>query len=235
MMEPAGLRYGRARMAEDLEIRPFHLDDTDALWRLFRTPGVLETTLSMPSQRIEQRRRQFEQLGDDDHVFVAVRHGEIAGIAALHVGTGRRRHVASLGVMVAVTHRRAGVGDALMRTILDVADRWLGLRRVELGVLTGNQAARRLYEKHGFMPEGVSRQSVAGEGRLQDELRMARLRPPMPADSEEVEQRALAQGAAPDDSTLGARDEATLGTSDEAAREPRLRADGSITGEFTEG
>jgi putative acetyltransferase len=195
-------------MAHDLEIRPFDVDDTEALWRLFRTPGVLETTLTMPSQRLDQRRRQFEQLGDDDHMFVAVRHGEIAGVAGLHVGTGRRRHVASLGVMVAVTHRRAGVGDALMRTILDVADRWLGLRRVELGVLTGNEAARRLYEKHDFTPEGVWRQSVAGDGRLQDELRMARLRPAMPADSDDAAQRALAEGDPPLEGTLETPDDA---------------------------
>ena len=195
-------------MPDELEIRPFHIDDTEALWRLFRTPGVLETTLTMPGQRLDQRRRQFEQLGDDDHMFVAVRHGEIAGLAGLHVGTGRRRHVASLGVMVAVTHRRAGVGDALMRTILDVADRWLGLRRVELGVLTGNDAARRLYEKHGFEPEGVWRQSVAGEGRLQDELRMARLRPALPADNDAVEQRALEPGEPPLEGTLGEPEDA---------------------------
>jgi putative acetyltransferase len=207
-MMDGGLRYGRARMAHDLEIRPFHIDDTEALWRLLRSQGVLETTLTMPGQRLDQRRRQFEQLGDDDHLFVAVRHGEIAGLAGLHVGSGRRRHVAAIGVMVAVTHRRAGVGDALMGTILDVADRWLGLRRVELGVLTGNDAARRLYEKHGFTPEGVWRQSVAGEGRLQDELRMARLRPAMPADSDELEQRALEEGEPPLEGTLEAPDDA---------------------------
>ena len=203
-----GLRYGRPRMADDLEIRPFHIDDTEALWRLFRSQGVLETTLTMPGQRLDQRRRQFEKLGDNDHLFVAVRHGEIAGLAGLHVGTGRRRHVAAIGVMVAVTHRRAGVGDALMRTILEVADRWLGLRRIELGVLTGNEGARRLYEKHGFTPEGVWRQSIAGEGRLQDELRMARLRPAMPADSDELEQRALEEGEPPLDGTLEAPDDA---------------------------
>ena len=202
-----GLRYGRPRMADDLEIRPFHIDDTEALWRLFRSQGVLETTLTMPGQRLDQRRRQFEKLGDNDHLFVAVRHGEIAGLAGLHVGTGRRRHVAAIGVMVAVTHRRAGVGDALMTTILDVADRWLGLRRIELGVLTGNEGARRLYEKHGFTPEGVWRQSIAGEGRLQDELRMARLRPAMPADSDELEQRALEEGEPPLDGTLEGPDE----------------------------
>ena len=138
--------------------------------------------------------------------------GRSRGIAGLHVEDGRRRHVAALGIAVAVTHQRAGVGDALMRAILDVADRWLGLRRIELGVLVGNEPARRLYEKHGFVPEGVARQSVAGEGRLQDELRMARLRPAMPADSDDAEQRVLAAG----DRERWRRRRATLGAADDA-------------------
>ncbi|HWT23640.1 MAG TPA: GNAT family N-acetyltransferase, partial [Solirubrobacteraceae bacterium] len=173
-------------MPDDVEIRPFHIDDTDALWRIMREPGVLETTMTLPSQRIEQRRQSYEELGDDDHVFVAVRHGEVAGSASLHVGRGRRRHAATLGIAVGVTHQRAGVGDALMRALLDVADRWLGLRRIELGVLVGNHAARRLYEKHGFTAEGVLRQSVAGDGELRDELWMARLRPAMPAEERDA-------------------------------------------------
>jgi L-phenylalanine/L-methionine N-acetyltransferase len=186
---PAALRYGRLRMPDDVEIRPFHLDDSDALWRLLRQPGVFETTMTLPSQRADQRRAIYEQLGDDDHVFVAVRHGEVAGSASLHVGTGRRRHTATLGIVVSLTHQRAGVGDALMRAVLDIADRWLGVRRIELGVLLSNQPARRLYEKHGFVAEGVLRQSIAGEGELRDELWMARLRPPMPAEREAAADR----------------------------------------------
>jgi L-phenylalanine/L-methionine N-acetyltransferase len=171
-------------MPDDVEIRPFHIDDSEAIWRLLRQPGVLETTMTLPSQRIEQRRQFYEELGDDDHVFVAVRHGEVAGSAGLHVGRGRRRHSATLGIAVSATHQRTGVGDALMRAVLDVADRWLGLRRVELGVLVGNHAARKLYEKHGFTNEGVLRQSIAGEGELRDELWMARLHPAMPAEQD---------------------------------------------------
>ena len=90
-------------------------------------------------------------------------------------------------------------------------------------MLTGNQAARRLYEKHGFTPEGVWRQSVAGEGRLQDELRMARLRPAMPADSDELEQRALEEGEPPLDGTLEAPDDAEA--TPRAPRAPSTRRD----------
>jgi L-phenylalanine/L-methionine N-acetyltransferase len=191
-------------MPDEIEIRPFHPDDTEALWRIARQPSVLATTMALPSHRLDQRRERYEKLGDDDHMFVAVRHGEVAGSAGLHVAGGRRRHTAMLGIGVSATHQRAGVGDLLMEAVLDLADRWLGLRRLELGVIADNEAAVRLYEKHGFVREGILRQSVAVEGELRDELRMARLRPAMPA-------------ASGDSQSLGAGDD-DLGAAGESER-----------------
>jgi putative acetyltransferase len=184
----------------EVEIRPFSLEDSEAVWRLMRQPGVIETTMGLPSQRAEQRREGHESLDADDHMLVAIRHGEIAGSAGLHVGKGRKRHAATLGIAVAPTHQRAGVGDALMRALLELADDWLGLRRIELGVLADHEPARRLYEKHGFEPEGISRQSLVSRGALRDELRMARLRPPMryePTQQEAAEHEETPEAGAP--------------------------------------
>jgi putative acetyltransferase len=187
----------------EVEIRPFSLDDSEAVWRLMRQPGVIENTMGLPSQRVEQRLRGHEAADDDDHMLVAVRHGEVAGSGGLHVGKGRRRHLATLGIAVAPTHQRAGVGDALMVALLDLADGWLGLRRVELSVLVDNHAARRLYEKHGFEPEGISRQSLVSRGALRDELRMARLRPPMAHEPAADDASAEFVADSPSKSTLG--------------------------------
>jgi ribosomal protein S18 acetylase RimI-like enzyme len=53
------------------------------------------------------------------------------------------------GMGVVAEHRREGIGEALMRGVLDVARR-RGLRRVRLEVIEQNEAARLLYEKLGF-------------------------------------------------------------------------------------
>ena len=52
-----------------------------------------------------------------------------------------------------------------MRTMLDVADNWLNLRRLELTVYVDNEAAIALYKKFGFIIEGRLRQDAfrAGE------------------------------------------------------------------------
>jgi GNAT superfamily N-acetyltransferase len=53
------------------------------------------------------------------------------------------------GMGVTVSHRRRGIGEALMHAVLDEAHA-RGIARVRLEVLAENDAARLLYEKLGF-------------------------------------------------------------------------------------
>jgi putative acetyltransferase len=69
-----------------------------------------------------------------------------------------------------------GVGTALMRAGLDLADNWLNLTRLELEVYTDNDAAVRLYERFGFEREGLLRRHAYRDGRYVDSYSMARLR-----------------------------------------------------------
>ncbi|MNW01144.1 putative acetyltransferase YhhY [compost metagenome] len=88
----------------------------------------------------------------------------------------RRRHVATIGMAVHDDWAGRGVGTALMRAALDLADNWLGLSRVELTVWADNQAALALYRKTGFVEEGVARNYGLRHGVLVDALYMARMR-----------------------------------------------------------
>jgi hypothetical protein len=44
-----------ASMADDIVIRPVCLQDAEALWAIARQKGVIETTLALPSLRLELR------------------------------------------------------------------------------------------------------------------------------------------------------------------------------------
>ncbi len=61
-----------------------------------------------------------------------------------------------------------GVGSALMAAMIELADNWLGLRRIELEVYADNAAAIHLYEKFGFVIEGRTsaraRRAAGGAG-----------------------------------------------------------------------
>ena len=90
----------------------------------------------------------------------------------------RRRHSGGLGIMVRTDCQGQGIGTALLEAVLDLADNWLMLRRVELEVYADNQRAVRLYEKFGFETEGRKREASVKNGAYVDLLVMARLRTP---------------------------------------------------------
>jgi putative acetyltransferase len=68
-----------------------------------------------------------------------------------------------------------GVGSALVRAELDLADNWLGLRRLELHVHADNARAIALYRRFGFEVEGTHRAYSLRDGVYVDSLSMARL------------------------------------------------------------
>jgi putative acetyltransferase len=71
-----------------------------------------------------------------------------------------------------------GIGRKLMEALLDIADNWLMLTRIELGVLEGNDGAKRLYESLGFKEEGIKKMAVIRSGTYVDEIMMGRIHIP---------------------------------------------------------
>lgn len=158
----------------DYIIRPVRLEDAEMLAAIARQEGVIENTLGLPSLRVEQRIKSLSELGENDHYMVAEKTGKVVGVAGLEVARWRRRHSGSLFLYVDTQYQGQGIGTRLLQTLLDIADQWLMLRRVELTVLTQNERAKRLYERLGFVVEGRLRMSVISQGELKDEWLMAR-------------------------------------------------------------
>ncbi len=137
---------------------------------------MLAGTLALPSDRLVDIQARQERYGPDDHLFVAETGGQVVGVAGLHVGRGKQRHVGAIGMLVDEAWQGRGVGGLLLATLLDLADGALGLTRVELEVVADNDRAVRLYTRHGFEPEGRKRGAIRRSGGLADLLLMARLR-----------------------------------------------------------
>jgi putative acetyltransferase len=87
--------------------------------------------------------------------------------------------VGRIGPIAVSRHAQGlGVGSALMRAAIDLADNWLNLVRLELMVFAANEAAISLYRKFAFEIEGTARAFGFQAGRYVDVHTMARVRIP---------------------------------------------------------
>ncbi|HET7113811.1 MAG TPA: GNAT family N-acetyltransferase [Pyrinomonadaceae bacterium] len=162
---------------EGLEIRRAEPDDCNAIYEMFRSPKVYEGTLQLPYPSREQWRKRISET-DGCYNLVAVSGEHVIGMLTVDTfpNRPRRRHVGRIGISVSDEWQGKGVGKALMRAGIDLADKWLNLTRLELEVYADNESAIRLYEQFGFEREGVLRQHAFRDGRYVDSIMMARLR-----------------------------------------------------------
>lgn len=170
-----------------LTIRRAKASDAAAIAEQFSDPDVYGGTLQLPypSEELWAQRLAGHNppaAGSNEIVLAAVIGDTPVGLAGLHpVGPAvRRRHVMSLGITVARSHQGQGVGQALMTALLDYADNWAQVLRIELTVYHDNQRAILLYERHGFFPEGRLKAYALRNGTYEDVLTMARLHPKQP-------------------------------------------------------
>jgi RimJ/RimL family protein N-acetyltransferase len=129
--------------------------------------------------------RRWRSAGDERRYLKAVRRHPDAAVFVAEIETeivGRlsvsrdphpaSRHVADLGLMVAASARRRGVGWAL----LDQAAAWArssDVRKLELHVFPHNEPAIRLYEKFGFVREGYRKEHFRRGAEYVDAILMA--------------------------------------------------------------
>lgn len=159
-----------------MEIRTVSIQDAENISRIRRLNGVREGVLAVTSERLDATVNFIRSLSEYDRAFVAVENGEIAGMAVmLKNRCFTRRHSAKLAVMVAPYYQEKGVGSSLMRRLMDEADEKLGLRRIELLVLTDNIPAISLYKKFGFKIEATRKNAAVKDGKFVDEYFMGRV------------------------------------------------------------
>ncbi|MCA1664862.1 MAG: GNAT family N-acetyltransferase [Myxococcales bacterium] len=154
-------------------IRAIRPDDGAAVMDIRRQPQVMRYTPAMPSDRPADH---YARWGTNDHVLVAELDGRVVGYAGLHVRDGKRRHSAWLGIAVHDEFAGRGAGQLLMKGLLDLADRWIGLVRVDLEANADNERAIAMYRRFGFVEEGRQKKAYFSDGGYVDNVIMARLR-----------------------------------------------------------
>jgi putative acetyltransferase len=161
-----------------VSVRHAEPGDYEALHRIFSGPKAVAGTLQLPFPSAETWRRRLAELPEGLYSLVACVEGEVVGSIGLETSPTRlrMRHVGSIGMAVRDDWQGKGVGTALMEAVLDLADNWLNLERLELRVYVDNSGAVALYKKFGFEVEGTHRRLAFRNGEFVDAYSMARLK-----------------------------------------------------------
>jgi putative acetyltransferase len=151
--------------------------DAEAMWKCYTAPLVVRNTLQLPYRSLESVRELLTRSGECDHILVAVVDNEVVGVVGLHTSSRpRANHKGEIGMMVRDDWQGKGVGAEIMRAVINLADKWLNLTRIELTVFTDNESAIALYRKFGFEIEGTLRKYAFRDGQFVDAYAMARVK-----------------------------------------------------------
>lgn len=156
-------------------IRHAEPSDIDAIKAIYDQPSLYANTLQLPYQPVANWQRLYNA-GSGFYNLVAELEGKVVGQLGMQVCQNpRRRHVAELGMGVREEYQGQGIGSALLRAALEMADNWLNIRRVELTVYPTNEAAIALYERFGFEVEAELTDYAFQYGKYVNVLAMARI------------------------------------------------------------
>ncbi|MDO4700486.1 MAG: GNAT family N-acetyltransferase [Moraxella sp.] len=160
----------------NLIIRPTKVTDAQGFVEALSDPDVYGQLLQLPKPNLSVWQKRLADIPDNVHSFVAELDSQIVGNIALTVKTNpRQRHTGQFGMFVKSGLHGKGIGSALMATIIDLADNWLNLTRLELTVYTDNEKAIKLYQNFGFVIEGEAVDFAFRNGQFVNAYYMARI------------------------------------------------------------
>ncbi len=162
-----------------LEIRPAVAADAAELLqyasRLFSEglPGIFRRPIPTPDEEREFIRSHVEPANST--LLVAILDGRIVGLVDFVGGTlAEESHAGTFGLSVDSAHRGHGIGTALIEALLSWAPEQ-GIARIQAWAWVNNPGAIALYERLGFVREGLCRHAVVVDGEPIDVVLLARL------------------------------------------------------------
>ncbi|GGQ68339.1 GNAT family N-acetyltransferase [Streptomyces flaveolus] len=158
-------------------LRPFTEADAEGMWEIVNDPEVVRFTFPPDSELTPERLRGWygSRGAQPDRLDLAVTDpadGELLGEVVLYEWDPANRSC-TFRTLIGPRGRGRGVGTEATRLIVGHGFEQLGLHRVQLDVYGTNHRALRVYEKAGFVVEGVRREAAWRDGEWVDEVLMA--------------------------------------------------------------
>ncbi|MFH8528400.1 GNAT family N-acetyltransferase [Streptomyces tendae] len=158
-------------------LRPFTAEDADVMWEIVNDPEVVRFTFEPTTELTLDRLRSWYgvRTADPDRLDLAVTDratGELVGEVVLYEWDPAARSC-TFRTLMGPRGRGRGLGSEATRLVVGHAFEQVGLHRVQLEVYADNPRARRVYEKAGFVVEGIRRQAALRGGAWVDDVLMA--------------------------------------------------------------
>ncbi|CAM5243414.1 GNAT family protein [Streptomyces violaceorubidus] len=158
-------------------LRPFTAEDADAMWEIVNDPEVVRFTFEPTTELTLDGLRSWYgvRTAAPDRLDLAVTDratGELVGEVVLYEWDPSARSC-TFRTLIGPRGRGRGLGSEATRLIVGHAFEQVGLHRVQLEVYADNPRARRVYEKAGFVVEGVRREAALRYGVWVDDVLMA--------------------------------------------------------------
>lgn len=162
----------RGRRGTGIDLTGVRDEDSDQLFRWINDRELVVLSSAFHPVSRDAHDAWFARVrGSDDVAFFAIRLAgteELIGSCQLHTVNSKHRS-AELQIRIgSPEHWGRGHGGEAVRHLLDIGFEDLGLHRIYLTVLAGNERAQRAYLRAGFIREGTLRDAVFVEDRFQD-------------------------------------------------------------------
>ncbi|MFC5217200.1 GNAT family N-acetyltransferase [Streptomyces coerulescens] len=158
-------------------LRPFTEDDAAVMAEIIEDPEVLRFTGDPGEEFPLERLRSWygSRSEQSDRLDLAVTDratGELVGEVVLYEWDATARGC-TFRTLVGPRGRGRGIGTEATRLIVGHGFEQLGLHRIQLEAYGHNPRALRVYEKVGFVVEGVRREADLRDGEWRDWVMMA--------------------------------------------------------------
>ncbi|MCZ3379039.1 GNAT family N-acetyltransferase [Rhizobium sp. AG207R] len=161
--------------SSEIQIQPISADHIEGFHKALDTVAREREYLSLLEAFPLEEMRAFvlRMIENRNPQFVALADGKVVGWCDIsrHMFPSHA-HAGKLGMGIIPAYRGKGLGRRLIEATLRAA-RDAEIERIELSVHADNDRAIALYEKVGFVREGLARNSVRIDGRYKDAIHMA--------------------------------------------------------------
>lgn len=162
---------------EQITIREFTIDDVENKVRWINDSENNEYLHYDIPLNVEKTKRWFLQKNNDGRLDCVIEFDSVPvgliGLLAIDKQNSKAEFYISMGE---ASYKRKGIAYRATKMIIEYAFEDLGLNKIYLNVDAENIPACKLYEKSGFICEGVFKKDLFHRGKLIDRKRYAILR-----------------------------------------------------------